>query len=514
MVINSGGILSVGPGGVLNNTAINVTPNSLLLNSGSILSVDLSTGATNAGVIHTTGSMGPDVGATGVIVRIVENSLPVQTAQAATLITATDGGMLASDFSVPSGGGLLTQYVFTTSGSPQALDLVITVAPANAYAYPQNMNIANALTQMQGGSFSGSLLDLMWQMNNGNFVSAQSNPDAYNVQLSSIPPIVDGAVLAESFNLMSRTFRATNDRMDYLRLVTPAQNAGYAGGDCADQIKSAWIKLLGQSAHQGERKGVEGYHDTSWGIAIGLDRTFHNNQALLGLAFTWSTLNVHNDLAQGTLKADSYQGTLYGAYDFNSPLYLDGMVSLAYNNYWASRHETFGILNYYPRSDFNGLQLGAQVDAGYDIQTGPWHAIPIASLTYASLWLNSYEEIGLGTLAQTIDVQDFGMLLGGLGIELAYDYCPNKQYFVQPEIHFQVFYDFINDTMQTTSQFIGGGPSFNTTGARPAPWSFDLGASIVTFQDESGFSVALSYDYNFKSDYDANAGFIRAQYEW
>ncbi|MGD9591365.1 MAG: hypothetical protein AB7V32_02470, partial [Candidatus Berkiella sp.] len=97
--------------------------------------------------------------------------------------------------------------------------------------------------------------------------------------------------------------------------------------------------------------------------------------------------------------------------------------------------------------------------------------------------------------------------------KLVDDYPLSDYYLLQSEVHAMGFYDFINDRVQTTSQFTGAGPSFNTIGFKPVRDSYNVGASLTLFSHYH-FNLSGEYDFNFKQDYRAHSGFFRVRYEF
>lgn len=512
--VKNAGTLSIAKGTTLELTSMNMSSNAFLLETGGIFTVDLSG---TPGILDF-----PDLNNTrqlliesASVIKVLNPSF-VQNSIIYPLMTNFD--LVQNDGAVITGGNnnLFTSYALTVSGNypNQNLNLMVTVIPVNTYTNKNNAGVAGALESVRGIPLTGTLAAQEAQLFNGSIQSTAQ----YNDNLQTVAPVVDGGIVAGGFNLMNRTFATANDRMDYLRVASQHSAAsGYMGGDAQLPIENTWIKILAQHGHQSERDGIAGYKDTSWGLSAGMDMLFCEEQVIGigGVAFSWSTLNVHNLLSSSTTNADSYQGTLYGAMDFNNPWYLDGLVTIAYNDYEGSRRVTLGGLQYAPQAEYEGWQWGAKIESGYDYQTGPcWHTIPSLSLTYAHLEIDAYTETGANTANQTIRQQDYDMLLAGATLEFAYDYLVRNNIMFQPEVHFQVFYDFIDDAMQTTSQFTGAGPSFSTLGVRPARWSYDIGLSVVSFRMGSGLSLSLSYDYNFKEDYQSSSGFARLNYNW
>ena len=440
----------------------------------------------------------------GAIIQVVNPPL-----QSATIPLIRNGTSVNNISSVILPNAMFTQYMLQRYGT-SGLNLVVIPLSATDLDNVHNHGVATALDALRNMPLSGVLLALETQFVNGSFTSVQQ----YNDNLQSVAPQVSRGVLQGSFNLMTESFLASIDRLDYLRLSqTGGIATGYAAGD-PTFYPGAWAKVLGQHGNQQRRDGIEGYKDNSWGLAFGFDTFCDEGNMVAGIGFTWSTLKVQTLETKSTTHANSYQGTLYGGYNFDCPWFVDGLFAIAYNDYDASRNVIFGNLRYSPQSDYHGLQLGAKVDAGYDYIINAFHIVPLGSLTYAHLGLSSYTETHAGNAAQHVNAQDFGMFLAGLGLEIAYDLCITDGKWLRPEIHAQAFYDFIDDMMQTTSIFTGGGPSFVTPGVTPPRWMYNVGASFLTFEMDSGLSASVTYDYNFQHDYEANSGFFRIQYIW
>jgi outer membrane autotransporter protein len=365
--------------------------------------------------------------------------------------------------------------------------------------------VAEALDAIiASGLATGELQSLIFQL--GSFTSA----DQLNDALATLAPNVNGAIL-EQFNWLRTMFDSVvMERMIHRGSIRGVQGHNY--GDDPERPYGAWVKLLGQYAEQDERHDIDGFHDNVWGIAIGGDLMI-SEQALMGLALSYSHLNAENVNIRASTNAKSYQATLYGDYEFICPWYVNWLAAAAYNDYDAQRTIEFLNVTLHPESDFHGWQWGAKAEVGYDHVEGPAHLIPLVSLYYSHLDVDGYTETGAGTANQTVDENDFDLLQGGIGIRFAYD-CPFDIDVIQPEFHAMAFYNFVNDRFETTSEFTGAGPSFTTAGARPPRGSYNLGVSLATFNTDRGMVFSASYDFYFKEDYESHAGFVRMRYEW
>ena len=71
----------------------------------------------------------------------------------------------------------------------------------------------------------------------------------------------------------------------------------------------------------------------------------------------------------------------------------------------------------------------------------------------------------------------------------------------------------MDDRIEDTAQFTGGGGTFTAQGPQPARSSVNLGGTLK-YLATSNWNMTASYDFNWKSGYTSNAGFVRAGYKF
>lgn len=432
------------------------------------------------------------------------------------LLVNSNGGVNEPQ-SVTSDSLLLTFDVEQVAN--KQLFLHIDVIPASTYANRINtIPVAGALDAMAGLNFLGSLQELLDQL------PYFTTVDQLNDALAALAPIVDNSFTQETFAAQQLGYGAVSDRLRHVRQrkLIPGNQGEFASGIASgdewdDNGHGRWVKLYGQYSDQNERQQVAGYNAETWGVALGSDVSL-NDLSLIGVSANLSHTFLSHDVSDTKTSMYSLQAALYGEQDFCEWFYFNWVGSVAYNRYTAERNFVFGLLPLSPKADFNGWQFGAKGELGYEYLYQGYHIIPNASLYYSWLRLGGYNESGAGTASQSVESQSYSMLKGGVGVRAAYN-CPydmgdRRSIIFQPEVRFNIFRDFINDNMQTTSQFTGGGPSFVTVGPTPSATSYNVGASLSVFSDYNNYVVTLSYDLENKSDYQANAGFLRLRYEW
>ncbi len=494
---------------ITNNSTFNVNGDLNLNNANAILQVDMAHNLTTTGEVFVTGTASVKAPASLSILN------PAFSPNGPTVIPIVMAGVgdFAPAMNITNPNSFLTTFATSVTNGGNTLNLIITSqALANVADQPNTIGVGGALDQIasSGVPISGSLENIIEQLNS--FDNAQE----VNYALSTLAPIVDGAILNESFMAQRQIFDAIGLRFDRMRFWEKHHfvdnDTGLSSGDEGDQY-GAFVKVIRQHANQKERQRVEGYHEDMVGLVIGGD-TLIRDDLMVGAALSWTNLNMHDKIVNRyNTTVNSYQATVYASLECDTPWYFDGYAALGFNDYVVNRNIIFGEVNLFPRGEFNGWQAGAKGEVGYIYDFGSTHVVPIASLFYSHLNIDSYQETGADTANQVIQGSDFDALLGGVGVQLINDYAYDTQRVFQAQAHMMLYYDFIGDRMQLTSQFVGAGPSFNTLGFTPAKTSLNLGGHISLFSTNN-WIFTVSYDFDVKEDYTANAGFVRIKHEW
>ncbi|MBS0288573.1 MAG: autotransporter domain-containing protein [Proteobacteria bacterium] len=495
----------------VSNGTISLANNALLTVMGDInfngpssaLAVDMGGNLSTTGLIDASGQANMPLNT-----RLIINNSGFSPGQSTVIPILQGMGGTINTPNIVTPGNFLTS--FSTSIVGDTLNLVITSEPLSIFADRTNtQGVAQALDSIALGMPIPGLDSILGQL------VLFSDSDALNDALATLAPMVDGAIMYESFNNQNRILGTIGDRMDrmnFWRQHLPPIKGGVNSGDKADADDGIWMQVYRWHANQKKRQSIPGYKDNTWGVILGTDRMITEN-SLIGVSLSWSTLDINNDVSLSKTKVDSYQATLYTDIDFNCPLYFKGAVGAAYNNYTSARNVVFNEVAFFPRGRFHGTQVGVKGEMGYVFGGFNYHAIPMVSMFYSHLDMRGYQETGAGAVGLLVDGANFNTFLLGLGGKLVDDYAMNQYMLFQSEIHAMAFYDLFNDPMQLTSQFNGSGPSFNTQGFTPVQDCFDIGVGVTLFTHYS-FNLTGVYDFNFKDGYKAHSGFFRARYEF
>lgn len=521
LTINDTGILSLSP----TTTPLTVT-NNFNLEKGSNLTLDFSNPLATPSVVAN-GAANIDKDA---LLRV--NHISTQLATSHQLFTVVQGNVGSQIYPIKAiSNGILLRLKTQADNLNHQLNLTIDLLSPVTYADQSNtIGVATTLGGLiNDPNLTGTLKDIV------DSLRKFSSVEELNQALAELAPTVDGAVIEYSFSAALQTYHAIAQRFyempkrrfrklgptrrDYIASGlnfgdTLEEEEGYLDDEWRrnDKGRAFWGSVFGQYADQKEQEDIQGYREGSWGFVAGADFIF-TNQILAGFAISSATGNIHNGVA-GNAKThtDSYQIALYGQYLPPCPFYINWFTGIAYNNYDAYRQVLFTDFRFTPQSVYHAWQYSAKAELGYAQKICcSFILVPVASLFYSLLDFRDYSEFGAGTANQLVNPNDANRLQGGLGVRLLYEHFYQKG-ILQPELRLRMFYNFINDNMETTSDFVGGGASFVTSGSAPTKTSYNIGASISTF--ECAVVATFSYDFLYRKNYQSHAGFFRLRYEW
>lgn len=361
---------------------------------------------------------------------------------------------------------------------------------------------ANALLGFPGAT--GGLATIR-----SNLIGATSQDEAQQIA-ESISPTVDGGFVAAGFQASSLSTQATNTRLASART---GEETGMTAGDMGDGM-TMWTQGFGQLAQQDRRDGVAGFDADTYGIAVGIDTEKLADDTVVGVSLSYANTDVESDNANSTdTDIDSYQISLYGDHDLQDGMYLAGMVGFAHNSVDQTRHDVGGIAGNDANADFDTQQYIVHAELGKEyVVGGNMSLTPHALAHYQHLTIDSYTESG-STANLSVDNEELDLFELGIGATAEWDLHDDQGQSIRPSVNVGYRYDLIGDEIQTTSNFTGGGASFETDGADPARSTFNIGTA-VTYELDNNWALTADYDYEIKSDFDAHSGMVRAGYKF
>jgi uncharacterized protein with beta-barrel porin domain len=338
-----------------------------------------------------------------------------------------------------------------------------------------------------------------------------SSTSSLNAALETLVPIVSGGAIIGAVSAGGAALSTVSSRIASLRTGISA-GQGLSSGDEIKGDKNFWLQGFGTYVDQNKREEIEGFISTTGGAAYGADKQISNN-LLLGLAGSYAHTNVNTRLSKNSTMVNSYQGMVYGSYEFGNNYFMDAQVGFAYNDYDSKRFITVGSVERTASADYEGYQILNKIELGRDTNFGSnFEFTPSLELTWTHIEINNYTETGAGTSNLAVNDQDYDILNLTLRGELRRTWELSNGS-LTPEIHLGYNYEVIDDKIQTVSSFTGGGNTFTTTGFDPANNSL-LGGLGISFISANDFELKATYDMEVKEDFLSHSALLKGRWSF
>jgi outer membrane autotransporter protein len=346
-------------------------------------------------------------------------------------------------------------------------------------------------------------------------VTGMSAGDAYGNEVERIEPAVgkdnDSASLLGQARPLPPAAAAAPATTQSQTYAAPPPAVDYSRGIPATMM---WAEAFGQHSNQGERDSIAGYSASTWGGAAGMDTRNIADNMVAGVAVSYGRTDANSQNANSTdTNVDSYQVTLYGDYSPPGGSYVDGMLAYGWNHDDTTRHDVGGITGLTSHGSYDANQVTAQAEAGREYREG--NTILTPDIMAHGVWYNpaSYTETGAGGADLHIDGNSQTLFELGAGLKAGWVIRQESGGVIKPQLRAGYRYAVVDDRIEDTAQFTGGGGAFTAQGPDPARSRVNLGASLK-YLTTANWDLTASYDFNWKADYTSNAGFVRAGYRF
>ncbi len=331
--------------------------------------------------------------------------------------------------------------------------------------------------------------------------------------ISTAVPTVDGSDFAGAFNVDDETMGLTDERLAYLRTGEGDGMTGMAAGNMPHGV-GMWGQVFGRHADQNDQDGVPGYTADTWGGAVGVDTRNISDHTIFGLAFSYGRTDANSSNANDTdTTVDAYQLTLYGNWQLHHDYYLNGAAAYSWDSINRDRHNAAGT-GLTAHGDYNASTWAVNAEAGRDFHEGGGMTLtPNLTANWLSWDPDSYTETGAGGADMHIDGQTLDKLEIGAGVKAGWNLHGMQGSTIKPQLRAGYRYAVVNDRIEDTAQFTGGGGAFDIRGIEPDRSTVDLGASVKLMTTRN-WDFTGSYDFNWRSDYTSHAGYLRAGYKF
>lgn len=421
-------------------------------------------------------------------------------------LTTIDDNSLLFNFAIADG----SQAEITSSTSNSTLFLLVSQGTTNVEqaSTPNNGGVA----ELFDGALSGSSDPEITSINNS-LAGASTAEELNEILEATLPGTVDSGSFIASSNTSAQTFSLAGNRLAGIRSGGPS---GISSGDVTEGLQM-WVQAFGQALDQDERGGIDGFDADTFGIAVGFDTEKLHKDVVVGVALAYANTDVNSENANRTdTDIDSYQIALYGDYDIDDRTYISASLGYTFGENNSTRFDVGGVSGLNANADFNSDQFTAQIKAGRNYEFADLKGVtltPNVLANYLYYDAESFTETGAGGANLTVDndaVQQFEL---GVGLDAKKDYVLENGNTLTPEVSLGYRFDFVNDSVQATSSFIGGGSAFEVEGFRPAQSTFNLGLA-ASYETSENWDITLNYDYETRSDFNSHAAFVRASYKF
>ena len=338
--------------------------------------------------------------------------------------------------------------------------------------------------------------------------SAGSAADVDEVLESATPDVSAGAFQA-GIQTVNTTAGITQTRLASLRDGSTGMTAGNIS-----QGLSVWGQVFGRTGEQDSRDGVDGFDIDTIGFAAGIDTETLADGWVWGLGFSYANSEVDAADANSTeTDIDSYQITLYADYELDDRTYVSGQLAYAFSDNEVDRTDVGGISGNNASGEYDADVFSARLEAGRDYEAGNGTTLtPSLLVNYAHYDADSYSETGAGGLTLSdVDSDSLNILEFGVGLDASWIYQQADGGYLKPSLSVGARYDVIGDELETTASLAG--TSFKSEGFDSQDFTADLGAA-VTYYSTTNWELTADYNFEYKEDYDAHSGFLRAAYKF
>lgn len=378
---------------------------------------------------------------------------------------------------------------------------------------------AGVLDEIAGNSPTGDIADIIDSLTN-------MTSDEQKAALDRIAPQTSQAVGTASMQAISGALDSVSVRLDSIRSEgyrTASADILSRGGEI--QIASAgdltpilsgtgkrnsfWTKAFGAYSKQGLDDGFNGYKAKTGGMAFGAD-TLLDSDWVVGAAATYAAtqVNMSNYRNGDYANVDSYQATLYTSRDFGK-WYLEAMAAGAYQTFDTARDTGFGVAS----GNFDGWNFATRATIGKPIPVSRKTKItPSVGLEYNHLRQSSYREQEAGPLNLSVQDESANRLRSVVQAKVTTELLHDGYKFV-PGAHIGWRHEFMNEGIDSTATFNGGGSSFTTQGQKTQRDTLNLGVSLSASQTQD-FTLTMQADSELADKYTGYSGQLVAQWRF
>jgi len=312
-------------------------------------------------------------------------------------------------------------------------------------------------------------------------------------ELSVLSPSLSGAATLGAYQLNDANLKLVRNQ--------------YASGNARTELKHGlWIHGLDGSSEQDSQNGIAGFDSDFDGFGIGYSAQIIDVR--LGLSYNTSDAQIsNNQLGNIDTDIESDQVVLFGDYQ-TGDWFFGGALSYSDLEYDFDRFSDLDGLGAVSAST-NGSLFDASFNLGYNLKGTLAGFTPIASISYSTLEIDSFNEFG-GVSLSNVSYDDVDRFRSELGV-LFNGYSKTGNWTVSPNVKLSWKHDFEDDETALSANV--GGVTFNQVGNELESDVLNVGVG-VSFINDTGWNIRLDYQGEFASDEDSQFGSASVEYRF
>lgn len=345
-----------------------------------------------------------------------------------TLVSATGGvGGTFSGVTDNIGSSLLTSSV-NYGANDVTLSFTRTAANFSDFATPQSSVIANALDTIEGGGTGNADVDaviaFLASFNDADLSEAMEElapdtSDASGFTMTQLMQLFQGNVFGHLGGVRSAwqgddaavrlASAGTDGDLMASLIAAPSLRPGATAG--------VWGRSFGAFGDVDSKSGTaNGFSYKGGGIQGGIDFALGETTAA-GIAVGYGHTEFDPDRIGSDGSADSWLAGLYGT-TLMGPVDLSAQIGVSFNDFEAERLVSFGG-GTIAHAEYDGIAVGASLEAGYAMQDGATVIRPVAGLDFVHIDTDSYTETGAGGYNLAVASNDDYQLRSTLGVQVS-----------------------------------------------------------------------------------------------
>jgi uncharacterized protein with beta-barrel porin domain len=414
----------------------------------------------------------------------VRNGGPLAVGDRVEDVILTNTG-ITGNFATVSDNSSLFNFTSVIDGNTVDLDVskgTTVYESAKARKFRPAYGAAKVLDEIAFGDDAGGMQDVIDAL-----ATIETESEVAEAAYQTLPLLTAGAPRLAR-DVVSVTSTSVDDRMN-----------GLSGqiSNVEEVSRNVWIDPIGAWTKQDEFDKSSGYDASLYGVVAGMDGEVSPAYSMGGaFAYVNSSADSVSGIIDHSATVESYQAILYGLYSMENGTLLRYQLDGGVHNTDGRRHMNFGYgddaINRMAKSDYasTSFHAAASLERTYAL-SNTTALVPRLKADLVSVWSESYDETGAGSLNLSVEDQQYKALVFSMDARLEHKLSETVRF----DVSGGVGYDMVNERSQLTAAYEGAPDlSFDVDGMQTEAWIAQAGA---------GFSFAPSDDLRLSAGYNA-----------